>query len=41
MATVRAARAVVVLDAGHAAVLGGLAAAEVDGHAGTRMRGAD
>ena len=41
MATVRAARAVVVLDAGHAAVLGGLAAAKAGGLAGTRMRGAD
>lgn len=41
MAAVRLARAVVVLDAGHAAALGGLRAAEAGRLAGARMRGAD
>jgi dual specificity protein phosphatase-like protein len=41
IATVRAARAAVALDAGHAAALGGVPAAETGGLAVTRVRGAD
>ena len=41
IATVRAARAAVALDAGHAAALGGVPAAETGGLAVTPVRGAD